>query len=164
MGWLAITGALFVLVGCGKKIDPRFQSAEATLGTLFRAYGVDRTREPEVREHMQSGGKFKLRSEDEFRACFADYRGPLDEGLAGFVFGRLVARKDSLTFETKGDRTQVFIRDQSKGKPAAVMVAEASGWKLSLKESVPADVAGKLRELYRRAEEDHRRETGSLAR
>lgn len=149
---------LLSLGGCGKEIDPRFSDANKTFTTLLRAYGVASISEGDVAERMSSGGKFTLHNESDFREAFADYRSPADEGAAGFVFGRLVRSKDSLVFDTKGDRTDIYIKNRPRTQVAAVLIheKETGAWKFSIKESVPEEIRARLLDLYRRAEDAKR--------
>lgn len=146
------------LAGCGKDIDPRYENANKTFTTLLRAYGVASISEGDVAERMTSGAKFTLHHESDFREAFIDYRSPADEGAAGFVFGRLARNKDSLVFDTKGDRTDIYIKNRPRTQVAAVMMRdkESGAWKFSIKESVPAEIRARLLDLYRRAEDAKR--------
>ena len=156
--------ALLGPVGCQEAApaDARFASPDATVRTLFRAYGVEQMEGEEVRGLLRARASFRLRDRDLYVSCFSDWSQDEDEGLAGFVFGRLVAAKDHLRFEGDssgelGSRVRVIpIRAGEAGDPI-VLIRRGEGWKLSLHESVPSDVR---RQLYRIHREARRRERG----
>jgi hypothetical protein len=142
---------LYAVVGCSDPApDPRFAAPEDVVRTLLAAYGVDGVPEQEIQRRMRERGQFDLRDEVTYRACFADYVGPADEGLAGYVFGALAARKDSLRVVRIGDRAHVFpvADDQSH----MIVMTRADGvYRISLRDSVPQRVQAQLRDVHRRA-------------
>lgn len=158
---VALMALALAAAACGDKADPRFESARGAVMTLLRTHALDAMPEADVAAHMRSGGKLTMKSEEEFRACFADYKTAADEGLAGFVLGRLAPRKDSLLVEEKGDRAEVRIKNTAQKAPVAVLVRREGNWRFSLEESVPADLKQRLRELYQRTETMHRSQGGA---
>lgn len=163
---LAALGFGVCTAGCNAKTDPRFESARATVSTLLRSHALDKTsldkiNEVELAGYMRGGAKIALANEADFHGCFADYRTAADEGLAGFVLGRLAPKKDSLIFTQKGDRTEVRIRNTPSQEPAAVLVEKDGAWRFSLKDSVPAELRQRLLDLYQRTEAMHRSQGGA---
>jgi len=125
----------------------------ATVETLFAAFGVEALDEASIRDRMQRGRRFHLQDPASFRACFADWERPEDEGLAGFVFGGLAASKDNLRLTlTEGEAT-VFplVNEQNEGRPVILRQLEGE-WKIVLRQSVPASVRRRLYEVHRRSE------------
>ncbi|MFO0695126.1 MAG: hypothetical protein U0230_16315 [Polyangiales bacterium] len=142
------------LLGCSREAasDPRFRTPEATIHTLFEAYDVADVPEDQIRQRLAAHAQFQLRDAETYRRCFADFRDPSDEGLAGFVFGRLVSFKDHLRYETHEDRAVVTL-PVPRGTPGAriVLVRESGAFRIVLADSVPREVAVQLREIHRRA-------------
>jgi hypothetical protein len=153
---LAVIG---VLAGCKKEeaVDPRFESVDATLATMMRAYGVEEMTQDEIQAHMRTQGRFELRDEATYQACFLDYRGPQDEGLAGFVFGMLAAGKDQLQVRTVDDRSTVF-PTPGRVDRSVVLFGRNGEWTVSLEESVPGPIREALRGEYERSSNQRRRE------
>lgn len=137
--------------------DPRFATPDATVRTLFTAYGVEDLTQAEIQQRMMTRGQFELRDEAAYRACFADFRGPEDEGLAGFVFGTLAAAKDELEIVPSRDVIHVFPDRAGRPDRSVVMRREEAGYKIVLRESVPRDVQRQLLDVHRRASEQARR-------
>lgn len=141
-------------LGCAREAasDPRFRTPEATVHTLFEAYAVADVPEDQVRQRLAAHAQFQLRDAETYRRCFADFRDPSDEGLAGFVFGRLASFKDHLRYETHEDRAVITLPVPA-GTPGAriVMLREEGAFRIVLADSVPREVAVQLRELHRRA-------------
>ena len=150
-GWHKMVFALTLLTlsACHRREDPRFATARSTIDTLMSAYGVEGLTELEIQERLSTQQKFALKERNAMVSCFMDYAGAHDEGAAGFVFGRLAPKKDSLKIETEGKRARVFIEGQSTA--TATLLRERAGWRFSLSESVPKEVRARLREIYRRA-------------
>jgi hypothetical protein len=130
----------------------------ATLETLFASFGIEDASEEEVRRLMAERGRFHLNDPAGYRACFADYRGPQDEGLAGYVFGRLAAAKDHLTTTMSGDQARVFPDQGEPGSHRAIVLRRfEGGWKIVLRESVPAATQRQLWGVYHRGQAEARR-------
>jgi hypothetical protein len=144
-----------VALGCsGGEGDHRFLTPEATVRSLFTAYAIEDIPEQAVLARMERGGRFTPEDVAGYRACFADFRGPADEGLAGYVFGALAAGKDHLRYEQDGELATVLPTDDEGPEAPRIVLRRAGGeWKIVIRESVPADVRARLFQLYGRAEE-----------
>lgn len=154
---LSALSVLLLAHGCGEDdADPRFATPEATVGTLLESYGVDRMSQDDIQESMRKRARFELRDEQAYRACFGDWNGPQDEGLAGFVFGTVAAGKDQLEVEREGDRARVY-PDPERRDRSVVLVEREGEWKISLRDSVPSSVREALTEEYRRMSDRNRR-------
>ena len=157
--WLLLL-APFALSGCtSEPPDPRFAEPEATVRTLFTVYDIADVGEAEVQGLLRDRVQFQVRDRAAYEACFADWRDPHDEGLAGFVFGRLAALKDHLRYERSadGDTMRVIpMRDGDAGHPIEQPRTDA-GWKIALRESVPDELRQRLYRVY---EEARQRERG----
>lgn len=152
---LFILALVAFAAGCASP-DPRYASPEATLETLFSAYGVADLPEREVQRRLFARERFELLSRESMLGAFADYKLEEQEGLTGFVFGRLVARKSSLNTECEARRC--LIRPEGEEEtPPVVMVEQSGEWKILLAESVPREVQAQLFALHRRAGELTRR-------
>jgi hypothetical protein len=144
--------ALVLVAACGAEADPRFSTPESTISTMMAAYGIDAMSEEEIQRHMREHRRFDLRDEAAFRACFSDYAGPADEGAAGFVFGMIAAKKDSLRIDVDEGTRAVIYPDRDRVDRMVTLLREDDGeWKISLERSVPADVRRTLRQVYDRA-------------
>lgn len=142
--------------GCREEpVDVRYNTARATIETLFTAYGVHNLSELQVQERMQVRGRFHLSDPQAYQGCFLDYDGERDEGEAGYVFGRLVAAKDSLVFQASDDRVEV--RSGESAEPV-VLLRRGRKWSISLRDSVPMEVRRRLRGVYQRAKQRALRE------
>lgn len=151
---LGILSAFAVLawVACTTEpADPAFASPKATIDTLFTAYDVKTVPQSEIRRRFTVGERFKLYDHELFKSCFSDWQGEHDEGLGGYVFGKLVAGKDELGIEV--DETVARVRPLSAQEdfPPVVLIKQDAGWKIDLRQSVPADVRQRLYEVSRRA-------------
>lgn len=160
---IAITAALAciavaVLPGCqDAPPDPRFATPQATVDSLFASYGVSDVPEAEIRQRMRSRGRFDLLDGDLYQSCFADFHGEADEGLAGYVFGNLVAGKDQLRITLSSDSATIF-PTSAEGSPRPVMLRREDGeWKIVLRESVPTEIQERLATVYQRSKEMERR-------
>ncbi|MEM9190375.1 MAG: hypothetical protein AAGF12_14415 [Myxococcota bacterium] len=153
---LPVLGSVLLLLAGCEEPDPRFASPEATLDTMMDAYGVLGFTQDEIQERMRVGGRFQLRDEASYRACFAEFGGPQDEGLAGFVFGTVAAGKDQMRIDLQDDRAHVFPNPDRIDR-SVVLVRQNGEWKISLEESVPADVRHRLRQDYLRMSQRNRR-------
>lgn len=141
-----------LLVACNDHTpDSKYATPEATIETLLRAYGVADMSEEDIQRTMRERGRFELRDEPAFRGCFADYDNLSDEGLAGFVFGLIAARKDNLRVVQTGGRANVFT-DPDRRERNVVLLEEDGEWKISLHDSVPADVRRDLEGIAKRAQ------------
>jgi hypothetical protein len=152
--------APFGLRGCATKpADPRFAEPEATVRTLFTVYDVADLEESEVQALLQQRVQFQVRDREVYEACFADWRDPHDEGLAGFVFGRLAALKGHLRYEAGADGESMRVIPMTNGEPGHPVVLRRTedGWKIALRESVPDELRQRLYRVY---EEARRRERG----
>ncbi len=152
----ALIVALFVLSGCGDPPDARFATPQTTIATLLGAYGVAELSELEIQQHMRERGQFELRDQATFEQCFVDYRGLESDGLTGFVFGMLAARKDSLHVVIADDSAHVF-PDAERRERSVVMTRRNDEWKISLHDSVPPAVRRDLEGLAAQARERQKR-------
>jgi hypothetical protein len=143
--WLSLLAC-----GCGHEPDPRFASPQATIDTLFAAYGIEGLSQDEIQARLREHGQFELRDQASFRLCFLDYSGPRDEGLAGFVFGMIAAGKDDLVVRAVDDRATVF-PDPDRVDRSVVMLRRSDEWKISLRDSVPAAIREALFGEFERA-------------
>jgi len=141
-------------LGCSEEPEPdaRFATPESTLNTLLDVYGVADMSQEEIQQQMRSRGRFELRDEITYRACFSDYEGPQHEGLAGYVFGTVAAGKDQLRVNMVQGKAHVF-PDPDRRERFVVLIQEDGEWKISLRDSVPADVRRALVEQYERMSE-----------
>jgi hypothetical protein len=154
---LGVALAYDVLAGCRGE-DARFSTPEATIATLFRSYGVDRLPESAVRARLAARAKFTLRDAATYERCFADFHPNVDDGVAGFVFGRLVSAKDHLAFSREGDAAAVRLPGDESAPAARVVLRDrGDGFRIVLAETVPANVAAQLRAIERRARETMQR-------
>lgn len=140
---------IFALIGCDKA-DERLRSPEATIATLFRAYGVEDLPEAAAQKMLREQRRFELVDRASMLETFADFRVDEQEGMLGFVFGRLVARKSSLEIERAGDRAEIRPIGEEGSHPI-VMIRDGGEWRFSLRESVPPELQRRLFELHRRA-------------
>ncbi len=149
---------LALSAACGEEREPdsRFATPEATLRTLMVTYGIEDMSQEDIQQIMRDRGRFHLRDEQTYRACFDDYEGPHDEGLAGFVFGTVAAGKDQLQVTHVQGKAHVF-PDPERRDRSVVLVQRDGEWKISLRESVPSDVRAALLEAYRRVSDRNRR-------
>jgi hypothetical protein len=136
--------------------DPRFAAPEKTIETLFTAYGVADLPEREVQRRLLMRERFELVSREAMLDAFVDYRVEEQEGLTGFVFGRLVARKASLVYACEARRCEV-LPEGEEGAPPVVLREDGGEWKIVLAESVPRAVQQELVALHRRADQLRRR-------
>lgn len=151
---LAFVILAVALGGCDDSAahDPRFADPAAALGSLFTAYGVQHTPEDEIQRRLAARSQFALHDRELYRECFSDWRSDHDEGLAGYVFGRLAAGKEHLRIEREGDRATITVfRDDAAAGPPVVLSRDARGWRFVLRESVPAEVRQQLYRVYERA-------------
>lgn len=155
---LALLLALPAAAACEQEPDPdpRYASPEATIHTLMASYGVDAMSQDEIQGFMQQHSRFELRDEQAYRGCFADWNGPQDEGLAGFVFGTVAAGKDQLEVRPVGDQVHVYPNPERRDRKV-ILVQRHGEWRISLRESVPTDVRRALTEEFRRMTDRHRR-------
>ena len=155
---LAVTG-----LACGDDppSDDRYATAGATVQTLFEAYRIADLSQQEVRERMQARGRFNLSDPESFQGCFRDYGGPQDESLAGYVFGRLAAAKDELRYylpPNEPGRVEVHTSSDAEDDDPVVLLEVEGQWKISLSESVPAQVRQQLHGVFMRAKQRALRE------
>ncbi|MCZ6805551.1 MAG: hypothetical protein O7F08_01250 [Deltaproteobacteria bacterium] len=153
--------ALTVLLGLSscktKSVSSAFESPKATIDTLFRAYDVRDIPQTEIRRRFQARERFELVDQNLFRSCFSDWQGDHDQGLGGFIFGQLVAAKDELTIDVKGDTARVRASSSAPEVSPVVLIKQDAGWKIDLRQSVPSDIRQRLYEVYRRARRAERR-------
>ncbi len=138
-------------------VSPAFESPNATIDTLFRAYDVRDVPQVEIRRRLQARERFKLLDENLFRSCFSDWQGEHDQGLGGFVFGQLVAAKDELLIDVKGKTARVRASSSAPEVSPVVLIKQDAGWKIDLRQSVPPDIRQRLYEVYRRTRRAERR-------
>ena len=151
-------GRLLLLVlclGCQPSMDARFESPQATVDSLFNAYGISGMSESDVIRRLENRQRFTLVDPALHRACFADWRGQHDEGLAGYVFGRLAAAKDHLGVRVDGDRA--WVTPAGKTDEQVVLIKVGRAWRISLKQSIPEKVRKQLYQIYRRAKKHETR-------
>ena len=149
--------AIAALAACGDEPEPvdlRFHTPLATITTLFETFGIEDMSQSDVRRIMGERKRFHLNDPDTYRACFSDYSGPQDEGLAGFVFGALAAAKDDLRFTMDADMARVFPTSEETAGRMVVLRRGESGWKIVLRESVPHEIQRQLHAVYQRAHTD----------
>ncbi|MBX3246694.1 MAG: hypothetical protein KF901_05870 [Myxococcales bacterium] len=135
------------LVACGasEPADLRLVTPRATVETLLDAYGVAQVSGDEVRRRMQIGRTFHLNDPAARDVCFDELRGDADEGLIGYVFGSLAAGKDELTVSITGETAHVFGTDVEGNRSRPVVLRRSpAGWRIALRESVPADARRRL--------------------
>jgi hypothetical protein len=141
---------------CGSEgvrhVDSRFATPEKTIETLLGTYGMAQASQAELDHWLENNQRYPLRDPATFRACFEDYQGTQDEGLAGFVVGALVRGRSDARVTIVRDVAHVATADRR-----VVMHDTESGWKISLRDSVPRDVQEQLREITRRAFEANQR-------
>lgn len=140
--------------------DVRFDDPEATIATLLGAFGVADMAQEEVQRQLRSRGRFELRDEETYHACFVDFDGPASEGLAGYVFGTIAAGKDQLRIARVGDKVHVY-PDPDRRERYVVMFNSDVGYRISLRESVPAEVRRALLAEHERIDTRNRR-AGSI--
>lgn len=142
-----VVALMLALGACGasEPADLRLITPQATIETLLDAYGVADVSGAEVRRRMQIGRTFHLNDPAARAACFEDFRGEADEGLVGYVFGSLAAGKDELTSSITGETAHVFGTDVegTRSRPVVLRRGDA-GWRIVLRESVPADARRRL--------------------
>lgn len=158
-----LLAALFVVFSGCDRPDERLSSPEATIATLFRAYGVEDLPEREAQRMLREQRRFELVDRPSMLETFADFRVDEQEGMLGFVFGRLVARKSSLEIERSGDRAEVRATGEEGSHPI-VLIRDGGEWRFSLRESVPAELQRRLFEIHRRALELEKRAVSANAR
>lgn len=139
--------------GCTQEVDPRFATPQATVRTLFSAYGVSLASEASLRARLVAHERFRLRYPVAYRSCYADFERDEDEGAAGFVFGRLVAVKDHLVFHRDGDHATVRASADSPAIPTVHLRRRAGAFRIVLRQSVPVEVRAQLRAVFRRQRE-----------
>jgi hypothetical protein len=147
----ALALLLPLLAACAASADRRFATPEDTVRTLFAAYGLEHVSERAIVARLAEGQRFELLDPEGFRACFADHRGPEHEGMAGYVFGVLVAGKEHLRFRADGERVRVLVGRGGASDPGIVLRHTRDGFKIVLAESVPEDVRRQLLALYDRS-------------
>jgi hypothetical protein len=149
---LRILLSVLVLASCTRNTEPvGFDTPEATINTLFRAYGVEKMSQDEARRRLQARERFELLDNELFRSCFGDWQGEHDHALGGFVFGQLVAAKEDLAVSVEGDVAQVAVAPESSGMEPIVLEKLDGAWKIDLRKSVPPQIRQSLYEVYRRA-------------
>jgi len=136
--------------------EMRFDTPEATLETLLGAFGVEDQTQEEVQRHLRSRGRFDLQDEETYHACFVDFDGPASEALAGYVFGTVAAGKDQLRIVHVGDKVHVY-PDPERRERYVVMFNTDTGYRISLRESVPAEVRRALLQEHERIDNRNRR-------
>ncbi|MEM7137121.1 MAG: hypothetical protein AAF500_11110 [Myxococcota bacterium] len=147
--WVLVTGGLF---GCTKDpVAPEFASPSATITTLFTTYDLADVPQTEIRRRFEAGERFKLLNPTLFQSCFSDWQGEHDEGLGGFVFGQLVVAKDELVIEVDEDVARVRPKHGPEDLPPVLLVRQDAGWKIDLRQSIPAEIRQRLYEVNRRA-------------
>jgi hypothetical protein len=152
---LALVLALAGCDGATTTVDARFSTPEHTVDTMLRAYGVEDATQEQIREQISAHGHFELRDRASYEACFEDmHDGPVDEGLAGFVFGALAAGREDLRFMTHGDRATVSPRE---GVEIVMHRGDDGAYRVVISESVPAEVRAQMAAVAGHAEDRARR-------
>ncbi len=152
---LALALALLGCDGATTTIDARFSTPEHTVETMLRAYGLEDATQEQIRERLSSQGRFELRDRASYEACFEDLgQGPVNEGLAGFVFGAIAAGREDLRVETYGDRATVSPRE---GIEIVMHRDEHGAYRVVIAESVPAEVRARMAAVAGHAEDRARR-------
>ncbi len=155
---VCIVGLLLLVAACTRSpSDPGFESPNATIETLFRAYDVHEVPQAEVRRRLEARERFELIDPTLFRSCFTDWEGEHDQGLGGFVFGQLVAGKDELAVTLDDGTARVRVRSAPPDLAPVVLVKQGNAWKIDLRQSVPPEIRQQLYEVYRRARRVERR-------
>lgn len=154
---LSIACAALWLTSCEAAPPPEFESPEATIDSLFVAYGVKDMSQAEARRRLRARERFELRDPDLFRSCFSEWQGEHDQALGGFVFGQLVAAKDELAIELKGDVARVRVAPADSAIEPIVLVQRDRAWKIDLRQSIEPKTRQSLYEVYRRARRAERR-------
>jgi hypothetical protein len=152
-----VVSALALLaLACGSEglttADPRFSTPEHTISTLLGTYGMAHASQSELDSWLENNQRYQLQDAATFRECFADYESTADEGLAGFVVGAIVRGRSDARVTIIRDIAHISTSDRR-----LVMHKLPSGWKISLRESVPRDIQEQLREITRRAYEQNQR-------
>jgi len=143
---------LLALTSCkAESASSGFESPNATIETLFRAYDVRDVPQAEIRRRLQARERFKLVDENLFRSCFSNWQGEHDQGLGGFVFGQLVAAKDELMIDIEGNTAYVRSSSTAPDYTPIVLIEQPAGWKIDLRKSVPPAIRQRLYEVYRHA-------------
>jgi hypothetical protein len=152
---LALVLAVTACDGATTSTDARFSTPEHTIDTMLRAYGLESATQEQLREQISAHGHFEIRDRTSYEACFEDLGdGPVNEGLAGFVFGAIAAGRDDLRIETVRDRATVSPREGIE----IVMHRGADGaYRVVLAESVPAAVREQMAAVAGHAEDRARR-------
>ncbi|MDH3842432.1 MAG: hypothetical protein OES69_00725, partial [Myxococcales bacterium] len=149
---------MLALTSCKTEaVSSAFESPSATIDTLFRAYDVRDVPQAEIRRRLQARERFELVDENLFRSCFSDWQGEHDQGLGGFVFGQLVAAKDELMIDVKGDTAYVRASSSAPDYEPVVLIKQDVGWKIDLRKSIPPEIRQRLYEVYRHARRAERR-------
>lgn len=150
--------ALIALVSCEADRAPvGFESPNATIDSLFSAYGVKDMSQQEARRRLRARERFELLDEQLFRSCFVDWQGEHDHALGGFVFGQLVAAKDELDITAKDGVATIRVAPASSDVQPIVLRERDDAWRIDLRTSVPPPIRQSLYEVYRRARRAERR-------
>ncbi len=142
--------AAVLLMGCDQappvSSDLRFHTPKATIDTLLETYGLEMVSQDEIRRRMQIGRSFHLVDPETRDLCFADFDGPEDEGMIGYVFGGLAPAKDDVRITQTGDTAHAFgeTRDGRRNRPIVLERDSTGAWRIVLEESVPSDVRDRL--------------------
>ena len=150
---LALSGVLSLSGGCDPEPDPRYASPEATVATLLEAFECQDASQEEIRDRLAVGDRFELDDAASFHGAFVDYRGTVDEGLAGYVFGFVATGKDDLTVERAGARAYAYPKPSDRSRRVVFLETERH-WLIALAESVPQPIQVALRAEHARAREE----------
>lgn len=126
--------------------DLRFHTPKATIDTLLESYGLENVSQDEIRRRMQIGRSFHLVDPETRNLCFADFDGPEDEGMLGYVFGGLAPAKDDVRITQTEDTAHAFgeTREGRRNRPIVLQRDGTGNWRIVLSESVPDDVRDRL--------------------
>lgn len=144
----AALAALVVVVGCtdDPAPDPRLATPVTCAEALLEAYGIAELPQEEIDRRLRIRGIFHLHDPGALPVLLSGYRGPVDDALAGYVFGNLAYAKDALTVTFSGDTAHIFAdRDGERGRPV-VFHRDGPNWRIDLRESVPERARRRLEE------------------
>jgi hypothetical protein len=136
-------------------VDARFSTPEHTVDTMLRSYGLEDATQEQIREQLSAHGRFELRDRASYEACFEDLgQGPVNEGLAGFVFGAIAAGRADLRFQIFGERATVSPRE---GIEIVLHRGDDGAYRVVLAESIPDEVREQMAAVAGHAEDRARR-------
>ena len=154
----ALVAVTALTAACGpSEPDPRLATPRATAATVLRATGLEGATGPEP------GGRFGFgRREsrgpapldlDSLALCFLDFDrdDPASRAMAEVVAGMLAGGGAGLRFEQGRRRARIH-----SGRRSVTLHHTRLGWRISLAETVPPDIAASLRARPRTPDDDGR--------